>query len=68
MPLSLPQAQLKLREGEVSGLQAEVASLHRVKEEMGREMTGLTIRTEQAGSGGYPTIVLQLCRLGQSLL
>ena len=51
------QAQLKQREGEVSGLQAEVASLHRVKEEMGHEMTGLTIRTEQAGSGSHRPIV-----------
>ena len=38
----------------MSGLQAEVASLRRVKEEMGHEMTGLTIRTEQAGSGNAP--------------
>ena len=40
------QSQLKLREGEVAGLQAEVANMHRVRESMSQEMTRLTIRTE----------------------
>ena len=40
------QAQLKLREGEVAGLQAEVANMHRGRESMSQEMTRLTIRTE----------------------
>jgi len=42
------QSQLKLREGEVAGLQAEVANMHRVRESMSQEMTRLTIRTELA--------------------
>ena len=47
-------AQLKLREGEVAGLQAEVAAMARVREGMAEEVTRLTIRTEQVEPQLWP--------------
>ena len=48
------QAQLKLREGEVAGLQAEAATMARVREGMVEEVTRLTIRTEQVEPRPWP--------------
>jgi len=41
------QSQLKLKEGELSQLQAEYSNIERVRDTMGQELTKLTIKAEQ---------------------